>query len=161
MTEFSCSSVSSIGSSKAALQLLQACMPLLNSSNATKQRSDSRAVVNVLGKKLDLPALQQLLLQLTADSNDNQLQNFASGIAAAKGTVGADSDAATSSAAAAKVVCFDLESAPEVDDGNVGAATAAAAAAQLLASLQGCVINNVSNGSDSSQEGAQQVRWPS
>jgi hypothetical protein len=116
--------------------------------------------VNVLGKKLDLPALQQLLLQITADNSDSQLQTCARGKAASAANDASGAAAASrAAAAAAKVVCFDLESAHGVDDEGTPAATATAAAAaeQLLASLQGAVIKDDGGCHGSSQDGADKV----
>jgi hypothetical protein len=124
-------SCSSIGSSKEALQLIRACMPELDYSNNTEQRTDRKLAVKVLGRKLDLPALQQLLLQLAVDSKDEgQQQQQQRTLAGGK---------------AATAVHFDLEAAGGAEGVvDAGAAAAAAAvAAALLGSLRGTAIRDI------------------
>jgi hypothetical protein len=106
-------------------------MPHLLSSSDTTKFSDSNTLLKVFGKRLDMPALQQLLVQLAADSKDDQLQQVHAILDGKK--------------AGCSSSCQDLEALPGASgssDTDVCAAAAAAVAAQLLASLQGSTIND-------------------
>lgn len=133
-------SCGSIGSSKQALQLIRQYMPQLDCGSDTEQRSDSKPAVKVMGRQLDLPALQHILLQLADGSECNKLQlrTIAGGQAAAA--------TATGAGAAAAAASRDLEAADGAEGvsaaGAAAAATAAVAAA-LLGSLQGAAIQGI------------------
>jgi hypothetical protein len=119
----SLNSTNSTTNSREALQLIRGCMPHLDSSSNGEKTSGSQPVVEILGRQLDLPALQQLLLQLTVDSRDIHNQRSAAG-----------------SAATQPVDDSHVEAAPA--PGATCAAAVAAAAAQLFGALQGLPSND-------------------
>jgi hypothetical protein len=129
----------SIGSSKEALQLLQSLMSDPG-SGYVEQCSDNQAVVNVLGKPLDLQTLQQLLLKLATDSSSDQLLHMSASGRGQEAPAGADADGATTAS-------HDVESAPAAEARAEACASAAAAVAQLLGSLHGCGIRNIGSSS--------------
>jgi hypothetical protein len=116
----------SLGSSKAALQLIRACMPGLDSCSDSHNSSSSKLTVEVMGRQLDMSALQQLLLQLADGSKVNHLQlHTTAGGKAASLAAGCDMEAAGDGVG---------------DAGAAAAAAAAAMAAALLGSLRGTAI---------------------
>jgi hypothetical protein len=121
-------STDSTSSSREALQLIRGCMKHLDSSSSNdEETTGSQAVIQVLGMQLDLPALQQLLLQLTEDSQDIQSQLRLQRSAAGSATAQPVDDGQVEAAAAPGVRAAEAEC----------AAAVAAVAVQLLGTLQG------------------------
>jgi hypothetical protein len=132
----------STSSSAAALHLISTCMPHLDSSNDIEQDCNSAPAVEVFGRQLDLLTLQQLLLQLAADSQESKLpqpqRTSADGTAAVASAQPLDSPEST----AATATVAEAEDRETVGSNAVSAEVAAAVAAQLLATLQGMTVDD-------------------